>query len=95
MGDNVKDLIQKLLVVDPTKRLTVKEALRHPWIVEGGHCNINRESTKAQLKKYNARRRFRGAIRAVQMGNILKRITASNSTHASITETSTIPEEAK
>lgn len=94
VGANVRDLISKLLVVDPTKRLTVKEALRHPWIVEEGHCRNNRESTKVQLKKYNARRRFRGAIRAVQMGNILKRITTSlNSTHSSTA--TTVPEELK
>ena len=27
----VKDLIQKLLVLEPEKRLTAKEALKHPW----------------------------------------------------------------
>ena len=27
-----KDLINKLIVVDPSKRLTVEQALRHPWI---------------------------------------------------------------
>jgi serine/threonine protein kinase len=27
-----RDLISKLLVVDPQQRLTVDEALRHPWI---------------------------------------------------------------
>jgi len=27
-----KDLINNLLVTDPTKRITVEEALRHPWL---------------------------------------------------------------
>lgn len=27
-----KDLITKLVVVDPAKRLTIDEALQHPWI---------------------------------------------------------------
>lgn len=29
------DLVKKLLVVDVSKRLTVAEALRHPWCVRG------------------------------------------------------------
>jgi calcium-dependent protein kinase len=33
-SDKVKDLITKLLVVDPTKRLTATEAFQHPWIQE-------------------------------------------------------------
>ena len=30
----VQDLIQKLLVVDPSERLTAEQALRHEWIVD-------------------------------------------------------------
>lgn len=37
ISDEAKDLIQKLICVDTTKRLSAKEALRHPWIVNGGH----------------------------------------------------------
>lgn len=29
------DLVKKLLVVDVAKRLTVNEALRHPWCIKG------------------------------------------------------------
>ena len=36
MPDNVtseaQDLISKMLTVDPKKRITIKEALKHPWI---------------------------------------------------------------
>lgn len=28
----LKDLISKLLILDPSKRLTAKEALNHPWV---------------------------------------------------------------
>ena len=27
-----KDLIQRLLTVDPAKRITARDALQHPWI---------------------------------------------------------------
>lgn len=32
ISDQVKDLINKLLVPDPTKRLSARQALAHPWI---------------------------------------------------------------
>lgn len=28
----VKDLLRRLLAVDPAKRLTARQALRHPWV---------------------------------------------------------------
>lgn len=27
-----KDVVRKLLVVDPTERMTIDEALQHPWL---------------------------------------------------------------
>lgn len=33
--NSAKDLIRRLLVVDPARRLSAAEALQHPWIVEG------------------------------------------------------------
>lgn len=32
VSDEAKDLISKLMVSDPTKRLNVEEALAHPWL---------------------------------------------------------------
>lgn len=34
-GVSAKDVVRKLLVVDPTKRMTVDEALQHPWLQVG------------------------------------------------------------
>ena len=31
ISDVAKDLVQKLLVVDPVKRLKAEEVLQHPW----------------------------------------------------------------
>jgi len=33
VSDNAKDLITGLLTVDPEKRLTISQVLRHPWLV--------------------------------------------------------------
>lgn len=32
--DNLKDLLQKLLVKDPQHRITLEEAKHHPWVIE-------------------------------------------------------------
>ena len=32
VSQDAKDLIAKLLVVDPTKRLTIEQVLEHPWM---------------------------------------------------------------
>ncbi|KAF3933981.1 hypothetical protein ABW19_dt0209057 [Dactylella cylindrospora] len=35
ISDNAADLVKKLLITDPTKRMNEKEALRHPWLDDG------------------------------------------------------------
>ncbi|XP_039514138.1 serine/threonine-protein kinase Chk2 [Pimephales promelas] len=35
VSNEAKDLVKKLLVVDPQKRLSVEEALEHPWLNDG------------------------------------------------------------
>ena len=34
VSEEAKDLISSLLVVDPAKRLTVDDSLRHAWVIE-------------------------------------------------------------
>lgn len=51
-----KDLIDKLLVIDPHQRLTADAALQHPWIVNGGSNKIL--NTKGELQKYNSQRKM-------------------------------------
>lgn len=34
ISDNAKDLISKLIQVDPQRRLSAYEVLQHPWLVE-------------------------------------------------------------
>ncbi|XP_019065699.1 death-associated protein kinase 2 isoform X3 [Fukomys damarensis] len=47
-----KDFIQKLLVKETRKRLTIQEALRHPWITSKGEARApgQRKTQTAQLK---------------------------------------------
>ncbi|KXJ26352.1 calcium/calmodulin-dependent protein kinase type II delta chain [Exaiptasia diaphana] len=59
-----KDLINKMLVTDPRRRITAAEALKHPWIVnrERIASTVHRQTTIDGLKKFNARRTLRSAI---------------------------------
>ncbi|XP_035515025.1 serine/threonine-protein kinase Chk2 [Morone saxatilis] len=36
ISDQAKDVVRKLLVVDPSKRMTIEEALQHPWLQDRG-----------------------------------------------------------
>jgi calcium/calmodulin-dependent protein kinase I len=65
-----KDLVSKLLVVDPSKRLTAEQTLAHPWMSELNTTAL--PHFKDNLKSYNAKRRLRGAIRAVQLVGLLQ-----------------------
>lgn len=32
ISESAKDLVKQMLMVDPNQRITVEEALEHPWI---------------------------------------------------------------
>jgi calcium-dependent protein kinase len=39
ISKDAKDLVQKMLVVDPTVRLSASECLMHPWITGASHSD--------------------------------------------------------
>ena len=41
VSESARDLVRGLLTVDPDSRLTVDEALQHPWIAVSG-CYLTR-----------------------------------------------------
>jgi serine/threonine protein kinase len=73
ISEQGKDMVAGLMNPDPNKRLTIKEALSHPWIL--GHSNLPETditSVRDELKKFQARKRFRGAFFAVAASNRLR-----------------------
>jgi len=62
-----KDLIRRLLVVDIKKRLTAKQALEHDWfkLIERPKLFLPK-TTISNIKKFNARRKIRAHVAAVQ-----------------------------
>ncbi|XP_075890002.1 calcium/calmodulin-dependent protein kinase type II delta 1 chain isoform X2 [Nelusetta ayraudi] len=59
-----KDLINKMLTINPAKRVTATDALKHPWICQRSTVAsiMHRQETVDCLKKFNARRKLKGAI---------------------------------
>lgn len=66
VSENAKDLVSKLIVLDPKKRLTAKQALDHPF-VQGKGAKRDKKDKKFfdKLHEFNARRKFKGGMIAV------------------------------
>jgi len=50
------DLLQKIFVYDPSKRITAKEALQHPWFREAAHPDDGTEAARIKVEKERAKR---------------------------------------
>lgn len=76
VSDEAKDLIRGLLTVDVSKRLTVDQALVHPWLqrsaAELEARNLN--SNLAELKKYQATRKLKAGVKAIMAVNKMKKL---------------------
>uniref|UniRef100_A0A674B8E5 calcium/calmodulin-dependent protein kinase n=1 Tax=Salmo trutta TaxID=8032 RepID=A0A674B8E5_SALTR len=68
-----KNLINQMLTINPAKRITADQALKHPWIFylhnwccDGQRSTVasmmHRQETVECLRKFNARRKLKGAI---------------------------------
>uniref|UniRef100_A0A8C5BAU4 calcium/calmodulin-dependent protein kinase n=1 Tax=Gadus morhua TaxID=8049 RepID=A0A8C5BAU4_GADMO len=59
-----KDLINKMLTINPSKRITATEALKHPWICQRSTVAsmMHRQETVECLKKFNARRKLKVSL---------------------------------
>lgn len=69
ISDSAKDLVRRILVVDPDKRLSAQEILHHPWMKMDAAAipDVDLSSSVAQLRRYQARRRLKKAINAVRV----------------------------
>eukprot|EP00069_Balaena_mysticetus_P003498 bmy_16667T0 len=59
-----KNLINQMLTINPAKRIAAHEALKHPWVCQRSTVAsmMHRQETVECLKKFNARRKLKGAI---------------------------------
>ncbi len=60
ISQEAKDLIKKMIVVEPSRRITAKQALEHPWFAkehQTAHTDISSTvSTNMKVKVFNAKR---------------------------------------
>ncbi|KAK4478809.1 hypothetical protein RD792_014308 [Penstemon davidsonii] len=68
ISDSAKDLVRKMLVRDPKKRLTAHQVLCHPWIQVGGEAPDKPldSAVLSRLKQFSAMNKFKKiAIRVI------------------------------
>uniref|UniRef100_A0A672SHC8 Peripheral plasma membrane protein CASK n=1 Tax=Sinocyclocheilus grahami TaxID=75366 RepID=A0A672SHC8_SINGR len=59
ISESAKDLVRRMLMLDPAERITVYEALNHPWLKERDRYayKIHLPETVEQLRKFNGSHR--------------------------------------
>ena len=67
VSDNAKDLVRKMLQINPKKRITAHQALRHPWLRGEASSEIMPEETLKAFSDMNRirKRSFKGAAQAI------------------------------
>jgi len=97
-----KNLINQMLTVNPAKRITAAEALKHPWICQRERVAsvVHRQETVDCLKKFNARRKLKGAILTTMLAtrnfssrSIINKKTSEGSNVKESTDSSTTIED--
>lgn len=79
VSDDAKDFISCLLTVQPSKRLSAAEALNHKWMKKEAHVLAEQDlgSNLSELRKYNAKRKFKAAVNAVILANKMTSLGAN------------------
>ncbi|CAI5707301.1 unnamed protein product [Peronospora effusa] len=79
-----KDLISKMLILAPTERWTARQLLDHPWIAADAVKDVQLTTALQELRKFNARRKFRAAVSTVKATiSLTKALTLGGSPRSS------------
>jgi len=72
-----KDLVKKMLVLNPDNRISAESALRHPWLKlsKDRLSLIALQGTSQRLKTFNAKMKLRSAMIAVDWISSLKQVS--------------------
>ncbi|CAM4796676.1 unnamed protein product [Rotaria magnacalcarata] len=86
-----KRLIDSMLNINPSRRISAADALKHPWICQRERVagTIHRQETVDCLRKFNARRKLKGAILSTMFVNrtLIPNSTALANASAGVTQT--------
>lgn len=76
ISQNAKDFVQKLIVLEPEKRLTAKEALDHDWVKGKGAATKSLQKTQEKLREFNAKRKTKaGAMAVMAVADLLSKLS--------------------
>lgn len=65
ISEEAKDLVKKLLTVDPKQRYTPDQVLSHPWITGGASAKQFSQEQIKRLKMLQAKRRLRKCVQMI------------------------------
>ncbi|CAC5425911.1 CAMK4 [Mytilus coruscus] len=71
---NAKDLISKMLQLDPKKRITADQALQHPWVKGSAAKNEHMAEAQNKIKEFNAARKMRATMDATLLAARVGRV---------------------
>eukprot|EP00299_Pterocystis_sp_00344_P012404 c5953_g1_i1.p1 GENE.c5953_g1_i1~~c5953_g1_i1.p1 ORF type:complete len:338 (-),score=73.27 c5953_g1_i1:17-1030(-) len=78
-----KSLVSGFLTVNPSERLTAREALQHPWFKETASDSSDLKSTLGELQRFNAIRKLRkGVVMVVAAQKITSTLNKINNHHS-------------
>lgn len=76
ISDDAKDLISSLLTVNPDKRISAADASKSRWIQNDRLADNDLVKSLKELKKFNARRKLKGAALAtIAVGRLTNSLT--------------------
>lgn len=78
ISSEAKDLISKLLLLDPTKRLTIEQVLAHPWMKTDTVATKDITPALTELRGMLQRRRLKRSIGAVIALNKFKSVVRAS-----------------
>ncbi|XP_014678068.1 PREDICTED: peripheral plasma membrane protein CASK-like, partial [Priapulus caudatus] len=66
ISESAKDLLQQMLTLNPDRRITIQQSLKHPWIEDRERfaLKMHLNETIEEMTKFNARRKLKGAVLA-------------------------------
>jgi len=78
LTEDARDIIQRLLSVDPEKRISAEEALKHPWIAQRNEraSMSQRPEALTELRNFNAKRKMKAAITVTQIAYSLSKASS-------------------
>ncbi|XP_020350758.1 calcium/calmodulin-dependent protein kinase type II subunit gamma isoform X7 [Oncorhynchus tshawytscha] len=91
-----KNLINQMLTINPTKRITADQALKHPWVCQRSTVAsmMHRQETVECLRKFNARRKLKGAILTTMLVTRNFSVGRQHTSPAATTSTAALASEA-